>query len=197
MKSEQIIIDLDEVDKDSSFVLAWNLTSCVWGFKINDLILEHGVNIVRDLKCLTQVFADVKLLDTPKSVGNTVRKLSSTGADFISVNAFGGKSMMEAALENAGNSKIIATITDLPDGENQEIFLKRKDETLWDLAHLSFDIGIHGIICNEVTMLNHLNFIKICTDTRRKSDYYILGKIITDSSNPKKELAKYKNETPL
>lgn len=203
MKPNQIIVALDGMDREEALMLAWTLSSTVWGFKVNDLLLSHGLDIIRELKCLGRVFADPKLYDIPKTVGNGVRRLAHAGADLITVHASGGKRMMRAAVENAGESKIlgVTALTSMDDSEVQATYHRTVDETVWDLAHLAHESGAHGVVCSsrEVKMLSHLNFIKVVPGIRLKSvdgddqrrvgdgagaDLFVIGRPIVEASDP-------------
>lgn len=201
MKPEQIIVALDGLERQEAIALAWTLSSHVWGFKVNDLLLKHGIDIIADLKCLGNVFADPKLYDIPNTVANSVRQLASAGADFITVHASGGRKMIRAALENAQNAKILAVtaLTSLGEADMQETYCRRTDELVWDLAHLAYEAGAHGVVCSsqEVALLDHLNFIKVVPGIRTQpegdqvrvgdgvgADYIVVGRPVTQARDP-------------
>jgi orotidine-5'-phosphate decarboxylase len=213
MKANQIIVALDGMDRKQALTTAWHLSSMVWGFKINDLLLEHGLDLVRDLKCLGRVFADVKLYDIPQTVTNSVTRLARAGADFITVHASGGKDMIHAAVESCESSRILAVtaLTSMNDAASQEVYHRSIDETVWDLAHLSMEAGAYGIVCasSEVTMLSHLPIAKVVPGIRleasdddqvrigtgKGADYIVVGRPITMSSDPVKALEEIINAT--
>lgn len=195
MKEKQIIVSLDGLNRHEALSLAWSLSSHVWGVEVNDLVLNCGINIVRDLKCICKVFVNVKLYDTPENVVSNVNKISEVGADFIAVHASGGKEMMQAAVETCGQSKILAipALPYLTDSDIQPIYSKNTDEMTWDLAHLAKESGVHGIICSasQIEMLNHLNMLKVCYGIHaNKADLFVVGKEITNSLDPCKSLKK-------
>ena len=207
MNADQIVVSLDGMDREEALMLAWTLSNIVWGFKVNDLILAYGVEIVKELKCLGKVFADPKLHDIPKTVSNGVRRLSHAGADLITVHASGGGRMIREAVAAAGDAKIIAVtaLTSLEDGEVQDVYHRNVEETVWDLAHIAKDSGAHGIVCSsrEVQLLKHLDFIKVVpgirlrgmdgNDQRRTgdghgADLFVIGRPICESSDPLKTI---------
>lgn len=209
MKNEQIIVALDGLDRDEALMLAWTLSSSVWGFKINDLLLSYGLSIIHDLKCLGKVFVDPKLYDIPRTVANSVLRLASAGADLITVHASGGKKMMEAALDNAGDSKILAVtmLTSFEDSDVQSIYHRPIDEIVWDLAHLAYESKVHGIVCSshEVKMLQHLNLMKVVPGIRLEqvpkddqkrvgdgssADLFVIGRPIIEADDPVEALNK-------
>lgn len=211
METNKIIVSLDGMDRKKALLLAWTLASQVWGFKVNDLLLSEGVEIIKDLKCLGRVFADPKLYDTCKTVANSVFKLVDAGADLVTVHASGGKEMMKAALDNAGQAKIIA-VTVLTSLDNvQSIYHRSVDETVWDLAHLAYEANVHGIVCSskEVKMLHHLDFMKIVPGIRKwpvegddqkrvgdgsQGDLFVIGRPITEAADPVEALNRIAKE---
>lgn len=205
MKNKQVIVALDGMKREQALLTAWTLASSVWGFKVNDLLITHGIDIIRDLKCIGRVFADPKLYDTPTTVANSISRLSESGADFITVHASGGKEMMQAALENAGDSKILAVsiLTSMDNAQVQETYFKSVDETVWDLSHCAYEVGVHGIVCasQDINMLKHMNILKVVPGIRSEqiddqkrigngegADYIVVGRAITRSPDPLKAL---------
>ena len=47
---KKVIVALDGCSKEKSLEVAEQLSGLVWGFKVNDLLVECGVSIVKDLK---------------------------------------------------------------------------------------------------------------------------------------------------
>src|SRR3954468_7479737 len=103
----EIIVALDNMEQQAALELARSLSGKVWGFKVNDLLLEYGCSIVNSLKRHGNVFADPKLHDTPNTVRNSVKRLAFAGADLITCHIAGGVKMLQAAVDEAGKAKII------------------------------------------------------------------------------------------
>lgn len=62
----------------------------IWGFKVNDALIQHGLDIVKRIKEEGfRVFADPKLKDIPNTINNSVTRLIDAGADIISVHCSG------------------------------------------------------------------------------------------------------------
>lgn len=189
MDGKKVIVSLDSMTREQALIVAWTLSTRVWGFKINDLILTHGTEIIRTFKCLGNVFADVKLHSD--TIANSVGKLADAGADMISIHPLGGKSVMEAALDQAGQAKIIGVTLspNIDESTCEQIYGRGTSETIWDLAHLSVEAGLHGILCGgkELNMLKHLKTIKIREegDTGEElADFVIVGKAISSAIDP-------------
>lgn len=58
----------------------------IWGFKVNDALVQYGVDIIELIKNEGfKVFADPKLKDIPNTIDNSLKKLIGVGADIVSV----------------------------------------------------------------------------------------------------------------
>lgn len=208
MNLNQIIVALDGMTREQALTTAWTLSSHVWGFKVNDLLLTYGVNIIEDLKCLGNVFADPKFYDIPNTVANGVSRLAEAGADLITVHASAGKESMQAALDSAGNAKILAVtvLTSMTESQVREVYCRSIDETVWDLAYLAKEVGIHGIVCSsqELELIRHLDMLKVVPGIRLDgqddhcrigdgagADLFVIGRPITKASDPVAALKKF------
>ncbi|MCB0325684.1 MAG: hypothetical protein KDD69_19010, partial [Bdellovibrionales bacterium] len=59
--SSRVIVALDGMSREQSLQMARSLRGRVWGYKVNDLLIESGVDVIRELAELGGVFADPKL----------------------------------------------------------------------------------------------------------------------------------------
>lgn len=60
----------------------------IWGFKVNDALLNYGVDIIAELKSEGfRVFADPKLHDIHNTISNSLKLLIEAESDIISVHA--------------------------------------------------------------------------------------------------------------
>lgn len=205
----QIIVALDRLDYNSALSLAQGLSGKVWGFKVNDMLLEHGVNIIKVLKKYGNVFADPKLHDIPNTVLNSVERLSDAGADMISVHLSGGYQMCEAAMRMAGHSKIIG-ITMLTSLNAEQIRSTYRGYPLERFSDTALNTKLHGIVCSaqELPFWNLLNLVKVVPAVRPfgpllgddqfrscmkvKADYIVLGRPVTQADNPVEAVEKIK-----
>lgn len=153
----RIIVALDGMTEAHALKLAERLAHSVWGFKVNDLLLEHGVGIISRLKAFGSVFADPKLHDIPNTVANGVQRLEEVGADLITVHASGGGKMLEAAAKSAKRAKVLAVtaLTSLVESDTRSIYGRSPAETVIDFAGLAISSGIKGIVCSpqELTVV--------------------------------------------
>src|SRR5688572_9425031 len=123
---KELIIALDAISRDEALELARNLVGQVWGFKVNDLLIQHGVSIIKDLHKYGDVFADPKLHDTPNTVFNSIETLGKAGTEIVTVHWQGGLDMLNAAHNAAKvyNVQIAAvtTLTSMSDDTVREIY---------------------------------------------------------------------------
>lgn len=146
-----VIVALDGLSEAQSLALAAKLTGKVWGFKVNDLLVEHGISIVEKLKRYGRVFADPKLHDIPNTVRHAVARLSGAGADMITLHASGGLSMLQAATETAGGSALLAVtvLTSLDDSEARSVYDCGTHDAVRRLAGLAAASGVAGVVCSS------------------------------------------------
>lgn len=153
-----IIVPLDGMTKGKALTVAGKLSGQVWGFKVNDLLIECGVSIITTLKECGKVFADPKLHDIPNTVANSAKKLYEAGADFITVHASGGIEMMMAASKSvADGSQLLAVtiLTSLDEDTTHLIYGAPVKAKVLQLARDAIVAMMDGIVCSaqELRML--------------------------------------------
>lgn len=160
-RKSPVIVALDELDYQQTMALAKELSGLVWGFKINDLLLERGVSLITELKAFGNVFADPKLHDIPNTVKNGVQRLVRAGADLITIHASGGTKMINEAVAAGGKAQVLAVLsmTSLVDSDTQSIYGAPIKETWERLAQLALSAGAHGLICSgpELPLLKKIS----------------------------------------
>jgi orotidine-5'-phosphate decarboxylase len=105
----KIIVALDRLEISHALNLASLLSGHVWGFKVNDLLLEYGCQIIPWLGVHGNVFADAKLHDIPQTMVHGVQVLADAGADLITVHMSAGQAALEAVLKHRGKPGRIGT----------------------------------------------------------------------------------------
>lgn len=166
-----IIVALDELTRKEALSLARRLQRVVWGFKVNDLLIEHGVSIISDLKRFGHVFADPKLHDIPNTVKNSISRLDAAGADLITVHASGGAEMLRVAAGSVKTARVLAVtaLTSLSDSDTNSLYKRTSAEVVLDFAELAATSNVHGIVCSpyELTLLKgHNDLIKVIPGIR-------------------------------
>jgi orotidine-5'-phosphate decarboxylase len=132
----RLIAALDAPTRDEADALVTRLGGVPSWVKIGlELFCGEGPGIVRDYaKRGLSVMLDLKLHDIPETVARATAKVASLGAGLLTVHADGGRAMLEAAVKNAGDMRVLAVTV-----------LTSLDET--DLA----DIGAQGPVAELVT----------------------------------------------
>lgn len=163
--STGIIVALDDLEIGKALGLARTLEGAEVLFKANDLLDDNlGLGVIKELKTYGGVMADPKLHDIPNTVKNRIKKFVYFKPDFITVHASGGIEMMRAAVENCGNSKILAVtvLTSLGEEEcNINLGGPVKAKVL-QYARNAVIAGVHGIVCsaNELEFLSKFPELK-------------------------------------
>jgi orotidine-5'-phosphate decarboxylase len=95
-----------------------------------------------------KVFADLKFFDIPATVGAAVRRLKDRGASFVTVH--GNQSIMEAAVENKGDTLqvlAVTVLTSLDRGDLDDLGFDCDVEALvLSRARRAFEAGCDGVI---------------------------------------------------
>lgn len=205
-----IIVALDNMERQTALELASRLSGKVWGFKVNDLLLEYGCEIVNSLKRFGHVFADPKLHDIPNTVRNSVKRLALAGADLITCHVSGGVNMLRAAVDEAGDKVKIIGVTVLTSLDFDEV---RQTYRGWPLERFSDIVAhskVHGVVCSahEIPFWNLFDLVKVVPGVRPfgnvkgddqarscgivKADYLVIGRPITNSKDPVEAVQKIK-----
>jgi len=146
----KIIVALDGMDWTKAKHLARSLRGEVWGFKVNDALLDRGVDCIQELKQLgVGVFADPKLHDIPNTVRNATKKLVRAGADIITVHASGGFDMLRAAVEEGGPAiAAVSILTSMCDLDCTRVYGSRsRRDLVEDFALLAQEANVQKLIC--------------------------------------------------
>lgn len=156
MNNNPIILPLDGMSKVRALEIAEKFSGKVWGVKINDLIdqelfrKEDEISLIEKLTKICPFFADPKLHDIPNTVANRTKAYAKGGAYFITVMASGGIEMMRAAVENRGDSKILAVtvLTSLSEEEAHLTYGEPSKAKVLLFAQWAKLAGVDGIVCS-------------------------------------------------
>jgi orotidine-5'-phosphate decarboxylase len=102
----------------------------------------------------SDVFLDLKFHDIPNTVRGAVRSAASLGVRLLTVHAVGGASMVEAAVEGAGDHVGVLAVTVLTSLDDESLARSsgRSDVVVRDevhrLAGVAAAAGAHGIVCS-------------------------------------------------
>ncbi|MGI5935524.1 MAG: orotidine-5'-phosphate decarboxylase [Oscillospiraceae bacterium] len=115
------------------------------------------VNILRNRG--HRIFLDLKLHDTPNTVGRAMAQISRMGVDMVNLHAAGGREMMEAALEGLtrpdGSRPLLVAVTQLtstgPEMLERELLISRPmEETVLHYAKNAAEAGLDGVVCSAL-----------------------------------------------
>lgn len=220
-----IIVALDDLGRDKALSLAKKLREARVIVKVNDLLDDPGPKIITELRDLgVEVMDDPKLHDIPNTVKTRAKKHAAYRPKFITVHASGGVAMMRAAVEGAGNSKILAVtvLTSLGEEEcNINLGGPVKVKVL-QFARNALLAGVYGIVCSpqELKFLSGFaelkSLIKVTPGIRPKwhidpkddqsrittpydavmlgADYGVIGRPIVKSDDPVQAVWKTQEE---
>lgn len=213
---ERLIFALDVADTGRARRLVEQLDDSVWFYKLGlEMFMADGYFellqwlLERDRK----VFVDLKFFDVPATVGAAVRQLQSRGVTFTTVH--GNQSMMEAAVANKGDTKVLAVtaLTSLDRGDLNDLGFKCDvRELVLSRARRAFEAGCDGVVSSglEVPFLraevdqrllvvtpgirpvdNTADDQKRVVTPRRAfengADYIVVGRPIRDAADPRSE----------
>ncbi|HEX9844625.1 MAG TPA: orotidine-5'-phosphate decarboxylase [bacterium] len=160
-EARPVIVALDAMPEAQAVRLARALSGRVWGSKVNDLLLQSGVDVVARLRSYGGVFCDVKLFDIPNTVANQVTRLAQAGAELVTLHCAGGAVMLRAAREardraNADTRLLgVTVLTSFDDAASRASFGKPVGEQVRAFAALALQAGLDGVVCapNELALL--------------------------------------------
>jgi orotidine-5'-phosphate decarboxylase len=101
-----------------------------------------------------RVFLDLKLHDIPNTVRGAARSAAAMGVSLLTVHAYGGAAMVEAAVEGAGDHTGILAVTVLTSFTARDLGValgREAPETgaeVLRLAGVAAAAGAHGIVCS-------------------------------------------------
>ena len=98
-------------------------------------------------------FLDLKLHDIPNTVGKSVASALPLQPDFLTIHAFGGKAMMQAAVEISHNTSTnivaVSVLTSMNDDDLSQCGIADNSENqVMRLAGLALDSGVRHLVCS-------------------------------------------------
>ena len=155
-----------------------------------------------------KVFVDLKFFDVPETVGRTIARLSDYGATFATIH--GNQALMEKAVENKHNLKILAVtaLTSLDRGDLDDLgFDCDVKDLVISRAKRAFEAGCDGIVSSglEVPYIrkyvdnkliavtpgirpvanddDQKRVVDVATAFKSGSDYIVVGRPIKNAEN--------------
>ena len=150
------IVALDVPDVDSALALVRRLGDSCAFYKVGgELFTACGPSVVEAIRNEgKQVFLDLKFHDIPNTVRSASHSAASCGASLITVHAMGGRAMIAAAVEGAGdNCRVLAVtvLTSLDEAGLSEAMGKpvaSVSDEVSRLARAAREANAHGVVCS-------------------------------------------------
>jgi len=208
---DRLIFALDVPEVAEAKKIVTELDNSVNFYKIGMELLMTGQYfelldwlIAKDKK----VFVDLKFFDVPETVGRTIARLSEYGATFATIH--GNQALMEKAVENKNNLKILAVtaLTSLDRGDLDDLgFDCNVKDLVISRAKRAFEAGCDGIVSSglEVPYIREYvdnkliavtpgirpvandddqkRVVDVATAFKSGSDYIVVGRPIKNAEN--------------
>ncbi len=208
---DRLIFALDVSEVSEAKKIVTELDDSVNFYKIGMELLMTGQYfelldwlIAKDKK----VFVDLKFFDVPETVGRTIARLSDYGATFATIH--GNQALMEKAVENKNNLKILAVtaLTSLDRGDLDDLgFDCNVKDLVISRAKRAFEAGCDGIVSSglEVPYIREYvdnkliavtpgirpvandddqkRVVDVATAFKSGSDYIVVGRPIKNAEN--------------
>ena len=187
------------------------------GIKIGkELFSCCGPNIIKTFKKYNlPIFLDLKFHDIPTTVYKAVKVVNSLKVNYLTVHSLGGEKMIESAVKASNYTKILAVslLSHHDQKSMKEIGIKQKIKNqIKKLIVISLKKKVSGLILSpqdldltrrikkkieifvpgvrqEKTKKNeHKRSLDPVSAIKKGASYVIIGRPITKSKNPKKEL---------
>ena len=215
--TKKIIVALDYNNNDDVFKFIDNIDPSLCRLKIGkELFTKYGPKTILELHDKGfEIFLDLKFHDIPTTVYKACISALSLNVWMLNIHLSGGYDMAIAAMnakkDCQSNSILIgvSVLTSLTDDDCINIYGCKRLDQLKRLKDIGIDANIDGFVCSpyDIDVLRADNKIFVTpgirtdnnTDDHHKiispkealklgSNYLVIGRSITESSNPNKEL---------
>lgn len=152
----ELVVALDVPTQREALALVDRLDDDVDFFKVGlELYTREGPGVVRALHGRgKRVFLDLKLFDIPNTVARAVAAVASLEVELLTIHTVGGRRMMEAAVEAAGDGPSLLGVTILTSSDASEVsetWNRRLDDVepeVTRLARLAREAGLSGVVAS-------------------------------------------------
>ena len=215
-----VALDYNNIEEVLKFIDGIDPSLC--RLKIGkELFTKYGPKTILELHNKGfDVFLDLKFHDIPTTVYKACTSALSLDVWMLNIHLSGGYDMALAAMnakkDCQSNSKIIGVtvLTSLTDDDCTRIYGCKRSDQLRRLKDIGLDANLDGFVCSpyDIDILKADNKIFVTPGIRTDdntndhhkvitpqdalklgSDYLVIGRSITESSNPNKELGRIIN----
>lgn len=149
-----------DTDWEKALEIAHKLSGhpAVGGFKINRLIDQallrtDGYDLLEELADIGPLWADLKLMDIPETVGGRMQAYADSDllVSFVTVMAKGGINMMKRAVEVGERRTLVIAVTELTSLTEEEVHLlsgQPAKTSVVNLARLAVLAGVKYLVCS-------------------------------------------------
>ena len=150
------IVALDFPTTEAALAMVERVGDACKFYKVgSELFTASGPQIVQTLRALGKdVFLDLKFHDIPNTVKGAARSAAATGAKLITVHASGGRDMIAAAVEGAGDHCGVLGVTILTSFDTATLKAASGRKTIeiygevLRLAGECASVGAQGVVCS-------------------------------------------------
>lgn len=150
------IVALDFPRADLALAMVERLGDACRFYKVGgELFTAAGPQVVQTLRALgNDVFLDLKLHDIPNTVRGAARSAAAIGARLLTVHTSGGREMIEAAVEGAGDRcgvLGVTILTSLDAAMLRSAWGRKSLEVYGEVLRLAGEcaaVGAHGVVCS-------------------------------------------------
>lgn len=154
----RVIVALDVPSFERAQAVVEQLGDACDFYKVgSELFTAAGPHVVEWLRARgNEVFLDLKFHDIPNTVRGAARSAAALGARLLTVHAAGGRAMMEAAVDGAGDACevfAVTVLTSLNATELGETWGRDVPDVLAEvlrLAGIARSAGVAGIVCSGI-----------------------------------------------
>jgi orotidine-5'-phosphate decarboxylase len=150
------IVALDFPDESHAIALVERLGEACGFYKVgSELFTATGPSMVRQLRDRgKRVFLDLKFHDIPNTVRAGCRSAAACGASLVTVHAVGGRAMVEAAVDGAGEECGVLAVTVLTSLDRETLSeatgqaVASVSDEVSRLAGVARSARAHGVVCS-------------------------------------------------
>ena len=172
MISKRLIIALDTDDLNLVKKLSAFFDPKVCLMKVGlQLYIAHGKEVLEYLSEQGfEIFLDLKLHDIPNTVAKAIKEIQKFNIKMTTIHSQGGVEMINAALDQSNNIKILAVslLTSLDRQDVSRLYDNDFEKQFDMLLKVITDTNTHGIVCSshELFKISDNNLIKVVPGIR-------------------------------